>query len=137
MRDIHLYWGKLWRREVVDNTDPALQPLIPMEQEPASVAPPEHGMEWWSNLWKMSFLNHSLKYLLCHILPAIADEIEQPIALCRACREIRAPGEWWKVRHPAPVIESDESGDDSEEEGVHVCMSYEKWPLCLHSNEKY
>jgi hypothetical protein len=62
------YWGKLWRREVVDNTDPALQPLIPMEQEPASVAPPEHGMEWWSNLWKMSFLNHSLKYLLCHIL---------------------------------------------------------------------
>jgi len=54
----------------------------------------------------------------------VADEMEQPIALRRARREIRAPGEWWKVRHPTPIIES----DDSDEEGAHVVISGESEP---------
>jgi hypothetical protein len=37
-----------------------------------------------------------------------------------------------KIRHPAPVIESDESGDDpEEEEGAHVVISGEVEPTSI------
>jgi len=38
-----------------------------------------------------------------------------PIALRRAKRNVRPPGEWWKLREPTPAISSDsEDGDDDD-----------------------
>jgi len=119
------YWGQMLRRDV-DSTDPA-RPLIPIEQEPASVAPPE-PIVVEQPMENVIPEPQPAEPVLEMPHPAIADEIEQPIALRRTRREIRAPGEWWKVRHPAPVIESDESGD-SEEEGAHVVISGEVEPM--------
>jgi hypothetical protein len=37
-----------------------------------------------------------------------------PIAIRRPRREIRPPGEWWKIRHPTPAVsDSDESDDEN------------------------
>jgi transposase InsO family protein len=40
-----------------------------------------------------------------------------PIAIRRARREIRAPAEWWKVRHPTPAVASDSDDSDDENDG--------------------
>jgi hypothetical protein len=37
-----------------------------------------------------------------------------PLALRRSRRNVQPPGEWWRVRHPTPAIESDTSESDSE-----------------------
>jgi hypothetical protein len=43
--------------------------------------------------------------------PAVAPATP-PVALRRGRRERRPPGEWWKIRTPAPIIPDDSSSED-------------------------
>jgi len=57
------------------------------------------------------------------------EEDNRPIALRRVRRDPKPPGQWWKVRHPSPIIPSEsEDSDESEEEGAHVVVSGEIEP---------
>ena len=44
-----------------------------------------------------------------------------PIALRRPKRTVKPPGEWWKVRHASPEVQS-----DSEEEALYVDVGFEE-----------
>jgi len=54
-------------------------------------------------------------------VPAVAnidgdDEDDRLIALQRAKRTVRPPGEWWKVREPTPMISDSEDEEDLDDE---------------------
>jgi transposase InsO family protein len=46
-----------------------------------------------------------------------------PLALRRSRRNIQPPGQWWRVRHPTPAIESDTSESDSGEPNLQESSS--------------
>ena len=130
---------------------PELKPLIPMELEPTSVVPlpevvnqPEENEKEHEDveesdtedkdaeeeeknmpLEEQPVVHNSLSQPDPIIQHQVEDEDNRPIALRRTRRDVRAPGEWWKVRHPTPVIPSD---SEDEEEEVHVVVSGEIEP---------
>jgi hypothetical protein len=61
-------------------------------------------------------------------IPSIPIPPTPPIALRRPKRNVGPPGEWWKIRHPAPAIDSDSDEDnnsisadgDNDEDAVEV-----------------
>jgi hypothetical protein len=64
---------------------------------------------------------HSLKYLLCHILLLLLMKLNNLLHFVELVGKLGLLVNGGRSDIlPAPVIESDESGDDSEEEGVHV-----------------
>jgi hypothetical protein len=48
------------------------------------------------------------------------EEDNRPIAVRRPKRDVRPPGEWWKVRQPTPAIPDSDSEEDDDEELANV-----------------
>src|ERR671929_620035 len=126
----YTYYGQLIKG-VPQCTDPEPRPLIPIEQdiELPSVVPlenrvveDEHEDDEGEMIEEQSVVQQQPQPV-----PEVQEDSEddRPIALRRPRREIRPPGEWWKVRHPSPIIPSDSENDDDDMEGVYVAGQVE------------
>jgi len=135
----YTYDGKLLR-EGVENTNPELRPLVPIDHESSSVVPPEvveNPIENVEEEFDEKKEDQPVVEENADPQPVSVEQHQEeeeevndddrPIALRRARREIRLP---WKLRDPPPIIMSDseESTDESDEEGVHVVVQGENEP---------